>query len=211
MQGAARALEGIPASVKGRRRHRRMARDGGLNAHKRQPGDIPVVEKLLAAGAVLHAQAKRHRSSVSFRWTCSPAFGRHPESLESADHLGELAASYPRAARSAERLILQLKIAMVGSALDVIISANASFGLCASPRFYGDRGGSLAGSLTRNRAAHLPVAPKGASEDRCGGWHPDHRRFGADARSRAGYARGINARSFSGVGSRVCFDRSRAG
>jgi hypothetical protein len=61
---------------------------------------------------VLHAQTKRHRSSVSFRWTWSPAFGRHPES---ADHLGELAASYPRAARSAERLIPQLKIAMVGA------------------------------------------------------------------------------------------------
>jgi hypothetical protein len=74
-----------------------MAGDGELNAHKRQPGDIPVVDKLLAAGAVLHAQTKRHRSSVSFRWTWSPAFGRHPESLESADHLGELAASYPRA------------------------------------------------------------------------------------------------------------------
>jgi hypothetical protein len=58
-----------------------MAGDGELNAHKRQPGDIPVVDKLLAAGA------------VSFRWTWSPAFGRHPESLESADHLGKLAAS----------------------------------------------------------------------------------------------------------------------
>jgi hypothetical protein len=70
-----------------------MAGDGELNAHKRQPGDIPVVDKLLAAGAVLHAQTKRHRSTVSFRWTWSPAFGRHPESLESADPLGKLAAS----------------------------------------------------------------------------------------------------------------------
>src|SRR5271168_3181551 len=43
-----------------------MAGDGELNAHKRQPGDIPVVDKLLAAGAVLRAQTKRHRSSVSF-------------------------------------------------------------------------------------------------------------------------------------------------
>jgi hypothetical protein len=56
-----------------------MAGDGELNARKRQPGDIPVVDKLLAAGAVLHAQTKRHRSTVSFRWTWSPAFGRlHP-------------------------------------------------------------------------------------------------------------------------------------
>jgi hypothetical protein len=30
------------------KRHRRMAGDGELNAHKRQPGDIPVVDKLLA-------------------------------------------------------------------------------------------------------------------------------------------------------------------
>jgi hypothetical protein len=52
-----------------------------------------VVDKLLAAGAVLHAQTKRHRSTVSFRWTWSPAFGRHPVPLESADHLGKLAAS----------------------------------------------------------------------------------------------------------------------
>jgi hypothetical protein len=66
-----------------------MAGDGELNAHKRQPGDIPVVDKLLAAGAVLRAQTKGHRSTVSFRWTWSPAFGRHPESLESADHLGK--------------------------------------------------------------------------------------------------------------------------
>jgi hypothetical protein len=85
-------LEGISISVKNER-HRRMAGDDELNAHKRQPGDIRAVDKLLAAGAVLHAQTKRHRSSVSFRWTWSPAFGRHPESLESADHLGKLAAS----------------------------------------------------------------------------------------------------------------------
>jgi hypothetical protein len=46
-QGAARALEGIPTSVKDEDAIRRMARDGGLNAHKRQPGEIPVVDKLL--------------------------------------------------------------------------------------------------------------------------------------------------------------------
>jgi hypothetical protein len=33
-----------------------------------------------AGGALqpAYAQTKRHRSSVSFRWTWSPAFGRHP-------------------------------------------------------------------------------------------------------------------------------------
>jgi hypothetical protein len=114
-----------------------VAGDGELNAHKRQPGDIPVVDKLLVAGAVLHAQTKRHRSSVSFRWTWSPAFGRHPESLESADHLGELAASYPRAARSAERLILQLKIAMVGALVRfpviILSSSTCACGAACSP------------------------------------------------------------------------------
>ena len=83
-----------PDLGKGRRRNRRMAGDDGLNAHKRQPGDIPVVDKLLAAGAVLHAQTKRHRSSVSFRWTWSPAFGRHPQSLEAAITVGSI---YPGA------------------------------------------------------------------------------------------------------------------
>src|SRR5271166_740327 len=59
MRGAARALEGIPTSVKDEDAIAGLPVDGGRNAHKRQPGDIPVVDKLLVAGAVLHAQTKR--------------------------------------------------------------------------------------------------------------------------------------------------------
>jgi hypothetical protein len=47
-----------PDLDEGRRRHRRTAGEGGLSAHKGQPGDRehPAVDKLLAAGAVLRAQ-----------------------------------------------------------------------------------------------------------------------------------------------------------
>jgi hypothetical protein len=74
-----------------------MAADGGLNAHKRQPGDIPVVDKLLAASAVLHAQTKRHRSSVSFPLDLESGLWASPAIPGICDHRGQIGGIYPRA------------------------------------------------------------------------------------------------------------------
>ena len=83
-----------PDLGKGRRRHRRMAGDGGLSAHKRQPGAGTSRRSTSCwrRAPCCTAQTKRHRSSVSFRWTWSPAFGRHriPEICGSPGRIGRI-------------------------------------------------------------------------------------------------------------------------
>jgi hypothetical protein len=100
MRGDARALEGIPTSVKDEDAIAGWpVTAGSVLIKDNRAGEHPGGRQ--AAGGGRRA-ARPDQTAPEFCFIpldLEPAFGRHPESLESADHLGELAASYPRAAR----------------------------------------------------------------------------------------------------------------